>query len=154
MDGFRCLPDLSDQAIARTIADDGIDILFELGGTTHLNKLQVCAYRPAPVQVSWLGYPHSSGLSCIDYILTDPYITPPHPGLLLEKPFELAESWVTLGELGFHDIPIERRDSRGQEWPHHLRHGEQSLQIHAQGLRNMGRHHAAGAGLAIPVHQA
>lgn len=107
VDGFYVLPHLPDHAIAQKIADDKIDILFELGGTTLMNKLEVCAYRPAPVQVSWLGYPHSSGLSTIDYILVDPYINPEQPGLLIEKPFVMPETWVTLGQLGFNDVPIE-----------------------------------------------
>ena len=104
---FNLLPHLPDQAIAQKIADDGIDILFELGGSTLMNKVEVCAYRPAPVQVSWLGYPHSIGLGAIDYILVDPYINPEQPGLLIEKPFIMPETWVALSELGFDEVPIE-----------------------------------------------
>jgi predicted O-linked N-acetylglucosamine transferase (SPINDLY family)/nucleoside-diphosphate-sugar epimerase len=103
---FRRMPNLPEQDIARRIADDGLDILFELGGSTHLNRLEVMAHQPAPVQVSWLGYPHSSGLSRIGYILVDPYLKPPDPRLLLERPFEMPSSWVCLGRLGFHDQPI------------------------------------------------
>ncbi|HEY4171736.1 MAG TPA: hypothetical protein VGM42_01825, partial [Rhodopila sp.] len=69
---FRRMPNLPEQDIARRIADDRLDILFELGGSTHLNRLEVMAHQPAPIQVSWLGYPHSSGLSRIGYILVDP----------------------------------------------------------------------------------
>ncbi len=104
--GFRRMPNLPEQDIARRIADDRLDILFELGGSTHLNRLEVMAYQPAPVQVSWLGYPHSSGLSRIGHILVDPYLRPPDPRLLLERPFEMPSSWVSLGRLGFIDHPI------------------------------------------------
>jgi protein O-GlcNAc transferase len=104
---FRWHKSISARAAAQMIADDQLDILFELGGSTHLNRLEVMALRPAPVQVSWLGYPHSCGLSAIDYILCDPYIRPSDPALLIEKPFEVAESWVALGSVGFHDVPIE-----------------------------------------------
>lgn len=104
--GFRRMPNLPEQEIARRIADDRLDVLFELGGSTHLNRLEVMAYQPAPVQVSWLGYPHSSGLSRIGYILVDPYLRPPDPRLLLERPFEMPSSWISLGRLGFTDIPI------------------------------------------------
>jgi protein O-GlcNAc transferase len=83
-----------------------LDILFELGGSTHLNRLEVMAHKPAPLQVSWLGYPHSSGLRRIDYILVDPYLKPPDSRLLLEQPFEMPSSWVSLGTLGFSDFPI------------------------------------------------
>ena len=106
-DQFRLMPAASDPQIAQHIADDDLDILFELGGSTHLNKLDVMAYKPAPIQVSWLGYPHSCGLSTIDYILLDPYIRPSDPRLLIERPFEMPESWVTLGSVGFHNVPIE-----------------------------------------------
>jgi predicted O-linked N-acetylglucosamine transferase (SPINDLY family) len=68
-----------------------------------MNRLEVMAYRPARIGASWLGYPHSSGLESIDYILTDPFIRPEDPRLLIEKPFEMPESWVTLGRLGFHE---------------------------------------------------
>jgi predicted O-linked N-acetylglucosamine transferase (SPINDLY family) len=64
------------------------------------------AHQPAPVQVSWLGYPHSSGLSRIGHILVDPFLKPPDPRLLLEKPFEMPSSWVCLGRLGFTDHPV------------------------------------------------
>jgi protein O-GlcNAc transferase len=105
---FRRLPNLPEKEIASHIADDRLDILFELGGSTHLNRLEVMAHQPAPVQVSWLGYPHSSGLSRIGHILVDPYLKPPDPRLLLERPFEMPSSWVCLGQLGFSDFPITR----------------------------------------------
>jgi predicted O-linked N-acetylglucosamine transferase (SPINDLY family)/nucleoside-diphosphate-sugar epimerase len=103
---FRRLPNLPEKDIANAIAADGLDILFELGGSTHLNRLEVMAHQPAPVQVSWLGYPHSSGLSRIGHILVDPYLKPPDPRMLLEKPFEMPDSWVSLGRIGFIDHPI------------------------------------------------
>jgi protein O-GlcNAc transferase len=105
--GFRRMPNMPEQDIAQRIAADRLDILFELGGSTHLNRLEVMAHQPAPVQVSWLGYPHSSGLSRIEYILVDPYLKPPDPRLLLERPFEMPSSWVSLGRLGFADQPIQ-----------------------------------------------
>jgi protein O-GlcNAc transferase len=104
--GFRRMPNMPERDIARRIADDRLDILFELGGSTHLNRLEVMAHQPAPIQVSWLGYPHSSGLSRIGYILVDPYLKPPDPRLLLERPFEMPSSWVSLGRLGFANQPI------------------------------------------------
>ena len=104
---FRVMPNMPEREIARRIADDRLDILFELGGSTHLNRLEVMAHQPAPIQVSWLGYPHSSGLSRIGHILVDPYLRPPDPRLLLEQPFEMPSSWVSLGRLGFTDHPIQ-----------------------------------------------
>jgi protein O-GlcNAc transferase len=103
---FRRMPNLPELDIARRIADDRLDILFELGGSTHLNRLEVMAHQPAPIQVSWLGYPHSAGLGRIGHILVDPYLKPPDPRLLLERPFEMPSSWVSLGRLGFAGQPI------------------------------------------------
>jgi predicted O-linked N-acetylglucosamine transferase (SPINDLY family) len=103
VDAFRWWPKQPSAQVAGQIAQDGLDILFELGGSTAMNKPEVMAYRPARLGASWLGYPHSLGLEQIDYILTDPYIRPADPRLLIEKPFELAESWVVCGRLGFHD---------------------------------------------------
>jgi len=107
IDRFHVYDKLSDIEIAQNIANDELDILFELGGCTLMNKAEICAFRPAPVQVSWLGYPHSLGLKTIDYIMVDPYINPDNPALLVEKPFVMPETWVSLGYLGFYNIPIE-----------------------------------------------
>jgi protein O-GlcNAc transferase len=69
---FRLWPKRPDAQVADGIAADGLDILFELGGSTAMNKLEVMAYRPARLGASWLGYPHSAGLAQIDLILTNP----------------------------------------------------------------------------------
>jgi len=116
VDAFRWWPRKPSPQVAEEIAQDELDILFELGGSTAMNKLDVMAYRPARLGASWLGYPHSAGLDRIDYILTDPYIRPEDPRLLIEKPFEMPDTWVTLGRLGFNPhieieegLPEERR---------------------------------------------
>ena len=108
VDAFRWWPRKPSPQVAAEMAQDELDMLFELGGSTAMNKLDVMAYRPARIGASWLGYPHSAGLEAIDYILTDPFIRPADPRLLIEKAFEMPESWVTLGRLGFNDsVPIE-----------------------------------------------
>ena len=106
VEAFNVMPGLPDEAIAGRIAQDGLDILLELGGSTHLNRLHVLAHQPAPVQVSWLGYPHSSGLSRIGHILVDPFLCPQDPALLIEQPMMMPASWVTLGPLGFNDQAV------------------------------------------------
>jgi predicted O-linked N-acetylglucosamine transferase (SPINDLY family) len=109
VDMFRLAPGVSARQAAQIMADDNLDIAFELGGSTYMNKLEAMAWKPAPLQVSWLGYPHSSGLTTIDGILVDPYLKPPDPALLIEKPFELPHSWVTLGPLSFRfGLPIDQ----------------------------------------------
>jgi len=67
---------LSDQQVAERIRADGIDLLVDLKGHTRDNRLRVFAYRPAPVQASFLGFPGSTGAGFIDYLIGDPVVTP------------------------------------------------------------------------------
>ena len=66
---WRHVNTLSDIELAETIARDGIDILFDLSGHTAYNRLPVFALRPAPVQITWIGYPGTTGLQEMDYII-------------------------------------------------------------------------------------
>eukprot|EP01052_Picozoa_sp_SAG31_P010432 SAG31_NODE_572_length_13974_cov_28.935640_2_plen_361_part_00 len=71
----------SNVQIARShqVQNDGVDILVELTGHTANNRLDLMALRPAPVQVSWIGYPNTTGLDEIDYRITDWTCDPPAP---------------------------------------------------------------------------
>jgi protein O-GlcNAc transferase len=113
--GYRWWPDISVGEAAERIAADQLDILIELGGSTHMNKLDVMAYRPAPLQASWLGYPHSAGLASIDYFICDPYSKPTRPEYLIETPLVMPHTWLALGQGFFSDrneinpqLPSER----------------------------------------------
>ncbi|MGT0247593.1 tetratricopeptide repeat protein [Burkholderia pyrrocinia] len=68
---------LDDDAFADTIRRDRIDILVDLSGHTGRNRLPAFARKPAPVQASWIGYPGTTGLSAIDYFLSDRFFSPP-----------------------------------------------------------------------------
>jgi len=67
---------LTDQALAKQIYEDRVDILFELTGHTAYNRLPVLALKPAPLQASYLGYPGTTGLPTIDFRITDALVDP------------------------------------------------------------------------------
>lgn len=89
-DAFVDLAPCSDADAARRIAQDSIDILVDLKGPTFGARLGIPARRPAPLQVAWLGYPGSVGVDFLDYVLTDPVVTPP------ERQADWAERFVLL----------------------------------------------------------
>jgi protein O-GlcNAc transferase len=76
-DAWTDAADLGDEALADAIHGDGVDVLVDLTGHAGPARLAVFAYRPAPVQASWLGYLHSTGLTRIDYRITDARADPP-----------------------------------------------------------------------------
>ena len=76
-EGWRSLVGLDDSRAAALIEQDGIDILVDLTGHTANNRLTLFARKPAPVQVSWLGSPDTTGMRAIDWRFSDAIAEPP-----------------------------------------------------------------------------
>ncbi|MDD2850966.1 MAG: glycosyltransferase [Desulfuromonadaceae bacterium] len=74
---WRDISNVEDSEALKLIRNDGIQILVDLAGYTAWNRLALFAIRPAPLQVTWLGYPHSTGMNAIDYRISDFIADPP-----------------------------------------------------------------------------
>ncbi len=77
VDAWRWFPTSHTQYLLRRIRDDRIDVLIELSGHTEMHKLDAMHLKPAPVQVTYLGYPNTTGLDTIDLRLIDSITDPP-----------------------------------------------------------------------------
>ncbi|MBI4190857.1 MAG: tetratricopeptide repeat protein [Betaproteobacteria bacterium] len=75
-DAWRQINELTDDMAAERVRRDGIDILVDLSGHTNGGRLGLFARKPAPLQITYLGYANTTGLSAIDYRITDAYCDP------------------------------------------------------------------------------
>jgi protein O-GlcNAc transferase len=116
---WRDVSNKSAATIAEKIHNDHIDILIDLSGHTGNSRFEIMAYRPAPIQAHYLGFPGSTGANFIDYLFTDKVLTPPeyqpyftenliylpdcyqinphekiHPGRYTRKQFRLPEKGI------------------------------------------------------------
>ena len=74
---WRPIRDLDDAAVAHRVREDRIDILVDCCNHMEANRLGVFTRKPAPIQVTWLGAAWTTGLTSIDYVLSDPIMAPP-----------------------------------------------------------------------------
>ncbi len=108
-DQWRDVAGKSADQIVLQICEDKIDILMDLAMHTAGNRLDVFALRPAPVQITFGAYPGTTGLSAMDYRLTDPYLDPPgdHDGDYSERSLPLRNSFWCYdpSAMGVDDLP-------------------------------------------------
>ena len=76
VDVFSNVFGMSDGDLAQKIQTDQVDVLVDLMGHTRGDRLGMFSYRPAPVQVSWLGYPGTTGAKFMDYLIADEVVLP------------------------------------------------------------------------------
>ncbi len=90
---WKTLFGLKDEAAAHLIHNDGVHILIDLSGHSSLNRLPVFAWKPAPIQASWLGYFATTGVAEIDYLIADPWTLPEsEEAYFTEKIWRLPET--------------------------------------------------------------
>lgn len=99
-DFFIDVTGLSDRELANRIHADGIHFLVDLTGYTQDARTDVMCYRPAPVQMMYMGYPYTSGIPQVDYFVSDAYLDgPDNAQYFTEKHIHLPEVFTAFGEL-------------------------------------------------------
>ncbi|WP_413359284.1 tetratricopeptide repeat protein [Prochlorococcus sp. MIT 1201] len=96
---LREVSDLSPQQLSEVIRRDEIHVLFDLTGFTNGSRTGSLAWRAAPAQVSWLGFPGTSGLKTMDYLFLDQYLTPTNQEFITERPLQSRGTTVCFSEI-------------------------------------------------------
>jgi predicted O-linked N-acetylglucosamine transferase (SPINDLY family) len=107
VDKWREVQGLGDEALAKLIRADEIDILVDLNGNTENHRLLAVARKPAPIQITWLGYPGTTGISTVDYIFI-----PPDPVLeegkwCSETPWPLPDCYGVRNSGTLANVPVQ-----------------------------------------------
>tara|TARA_Y100001960_G_scaffold255603_1_gene273893 strand:- start:95 stop:1990 length:1896 start_codon:yes stop_codon:yes gene_type:complete len=93
------ITNLDDLDVANLIRKDGINILFDLAGHSAYNRLPIFINKPAPLQISWIGYTVSTGIPEIDYVMGDPHVTPDKDkNQFVENILCMSKIWVCLSK--------------------------------------------------------
>jgi protein O-GlcNAc transferase len=105
-DHWRIIWGMMDEAAAQTIRSDGIDILVDLSGHTAGSRLLLFARKPAPIQVSWLGYFDTTGARAMDYIIADRYVCPEEDDrFYVERVLRLPDTYLCYTPPAI-DVPV------------------------------------------------
>ncbi len=113
MDHFERIHDLSDEAAARLIRSHEIDILVDLHGQTLGARANMLAYHPAPVQITYLGLPATTGLPSIDYVIADHFLIPEESlPFYSEKPLYMPDVYQ-VSDRKRRSAPAPSRESCG-----------------------------------------
>ncbi|MCC6301901.1 MAG: tetratricopeptide repeat protein [Gammaproteobacteria bacterium] len=107
VDAFADVSGLDDAALARRIRADGVHLLVDLGGHTLNTRVAVLRHRPAPVQVTYLGYPNTTGLEETDYRITDRYAESEDGTRYTERLMAMPESFLCFGSFAERPRPAE-----------------------------------------------
>jgi predicted O-linked N-acetylglucosamine transferase (SPINDLY family) len=117
---------MSDEALAERVRQDGIDILVDLAGHTTGNRLLAFALKPAPIQITYLGYPATTGFTAMDYRLSDTLADPEgvQDALFVERPLRIAPPMLAYrpgfgvgGLLGEQEPAIAAPPGVGNDYP-------------------------------------
>jgi protein O-GlcNAc transferase len=108
-DHWQTIVRLSDGEADAMIRRDGIDILVDLAGHTAGNRLPLFARKPAPVQVTWLGYVDTTGLPTMDYVLADRFVVPPDDEPSFTEAVRRLPDTYFCFTLPAYDVPITAR---------------------------------------------
>jgi len=99
-----------DPMLLRAIRSDGVQLLMDLAGHTSSHRLGLFAMKAAPVQATFLGYPHSTGLSCFDWLIGDPWVSPrQHHHLFSEGIAQLPHSVFCWAPVDSYPLPPARQ---------------------------------------------
>jgi predicted O-linked N-acetylglucosamine transferase (SPINDLY family) len=114
-DHWRDIAGIADAQVAQQIREDQVDVLVDISLHLARNRLLVFAYKPAPVQVTWLGYPGSTGLEAMDYRMSDPHLDPmgANDAFYSEKTHRLPDSFWCYDPHGDQPEPNELPASNG-----------------------------------------
>ncbi|MFZ2956803.1 MAG: tetratricopeptide repeat protein [Candidatus Ozemobacteraceae bacterium] len=111
MDHFERIDAMSDEAAARRIREHEIDILVDLQGQTLGTRANLLAYRPAPIQITYLGLPATTGLPSIDYVISDRFVIPEeYARFFSEKPLYMPDVYQVCDRQR-QSAPIPSRES-------------------------------------------